>query len=548
MNKSVELTLSEAQEVLLQTEEMLPMPDGVRLRTIIVRPKAGTARPVLVQRSPYAFSETYNLEQGLELARRGFSYVLQFCRGTCGSEGKWEPNVNEREDGLALLRWLNEQPWAESIGYFGESYLALTGWVLMDALPEKVKGMYLGVYGTDRHCSAYQDGLFRQDILTSWAMDNAGKPVTADYLASCAYLPQVRVDRDLWDADLPWYRDWITHPDRDDAYWQQGFWAMLREMPKKVRVPLVIEEGWYDHHLGSSLSGWRSMDEESRSRCLLRIGAWKHMKQPAAEWQPCGHLENDSFVPVYEFFKALLLDKKTPPHGVQLYTIGADEWNSGEVWPSPAGEINFWLDAGTEGKRLLTAPPQNSTRADYVYDPANPVPSHGTESCLKSMSEVGSLLQPGPDYRADVLSFMSEPLEQDLTILGNISADLFVSSDAEDTAFVMKVCEVLPDGSTYNIRTAATTLAYRGHSTTRQSNHPGDVVPVRLDAWDIAWKMKRESRIRVDITSSDFPQYSVHSNFAGVWAEQKQQKKAAQTVCCGGGHASVVSIPFFTSG
>ncbi len=211
------------------------------MRTIVVRPRGSGALPVLVQRSPYPFAEQVNLSQGKELARRGFGYVLQFCRGTCGSEGVWEPNIHERDDGLALLRWLNGEPWVESIGYFGESYLALTGWVLMDALPEKVKGMYLSVYGTDRHVSAYQDGLFRQDILTSWAMENAGKPVTADYLTSCSYMPQIRVDRELWDADLLWYRDWITHPDRDDPYWQQGFWAMLREMPKKVRVPLVIE-------------------------------------------------------------------------------------------------------------------------------------------------------------------------------------------------------------------------------------------------------------------------------------------------------------------
>ena len=117
--------------------------------------------PVLIQRSCYPNQQPLYEINGVELTRRGYGYVVQTCRGTGKSEGHWEPNVNERPDGRDTLQWLNDQPWAENIGYFGASYLALTGWAIADIVPPKVKGMMLTVYGTDRFKSAYEKGLFR---------------------------------------------------------------------------------------------------------------------------------------------------------------------------------------------------------------------------------------------------------------------------------------------------------------------------------------------------------------------------------------------------
>ena len=96
------------------------------------------------------------------------------------------------------MQYLSDRPEVKNIGYWGNSYLASTGWCMADVVPEKVKSMYLGVYGTDRYTSVYQDGLFRQDIFTWWSMTNAGKKVDADYLESCRYRPQMEVDEALW--------------------------------------------------------------------------------------------------------------------------------------------------------------------------------------------------------------------------------------------------------------------------------------------------------------------------------------------------------------
>ena len=198
------------------------MSDGTRLYMMIYKPETCGSFPVLVQRSAYPGQiENYRI-YGEDLARRGYGYVLQICRSMGKSEGVWEPNVNERKDGLELLDWLNEQEWVENIGYFGASYLALTGWAIADAVPEKVKGMMLTVYGTDRFNSAYEKRMFRHDVLTGWSMGNAGHPVLADYLESCRFRPHAKVDEELWGGRLSWYQDWIHAVKRSDRYWQQG--------------------------------------------------------------------------------------------------------------------------------------------------------------------------------------------------------------------------------------------------------------------------------------------------------------------------------------
>ncbi|MBP2643639.1 MAG: putative hydrolase, CocE/NonD family, partial [Firmicutes bacterium] len=125
--------------------------------------------------------------------------------------------------------------------------------------------------------------------------------------------------------------------------------------------------------------------------------------------------------------------------------------------------------------------------------------------------------------------------------------NLGVSSDAEDTAFTAKVMEVLPDGKAYNIRDSITSLAYRNGAKTAQTYKPGSVVDVKLELWPVTWTIKKGSRIRVDISSSNFPTYAVHSNVAGPWAQQANVKVANQTIYIGGKHGSFIEIPLLAA-
>lgn len=529
-------------------EEMLPARDGVKLRTIYYFPKTDQKRsfPTIVQRSCYPHTDIMIRVNAEELARRGFGFVYQYCRGVGGSEGIWRPNDNDRDDGLDFINHLNSLEEVECMGYQGASYLAFTGWVMADALPEKVKSLYLTVYGTDRHTSAYKDGLFRHDILTAWAMGNAGRTIDADYMESCRFRPHVEVDKSLWGGELDWYRSWITNTSRTDPYWNEGFWHMLSQIPSKMKIPVYIGEGWYDHHLGSALKTYISLSDQSKAHSVIEIGPWNHSNMPCIYGHTHKNANNNSTLNTLNWFTKTLKLKELPEPKIRGYVIGADEWREWSSYPfKPDREEHFYLTARESGKDayLLGTSPLDSGHISYTYDPLDPVPSHGAESLFASQQEIGSLKQPECGFRKDVISFVSEPLYADLDIVGVIKARLFVSSDAEDTAFSMKVMEVFPDGSAYNIRNGITTLAYRNGSPDRITYTPNQIEEITIDSWDIAWRLKKGSRLRVDISSSNFPEYAAHPNYAGIWSLHGKTKKAEQTIYCGADHPSCLILP-----
>lgn len=539
----------EEYEVGERLEWMLPMRDGVKLRTIMQFPGKALGNnnsaetdsyPVVLQRCCYASMERTVELRAREYSKRGFLFVYQWCRGTGGSEGTWIPNINERNDGLDTLEYLNKQSYIDCIGYWGDSYLALTGWCMADAVPGKVKTMYLGVYGCNRYTSAYKDGLFRQDILTTWAMGNAGKPVQAPMLESCAYRPQIEVDEELWGVHLDWYRDWISNTDRDSAYWSGGFWKELMEIPHKVKIPVFIREGWYDHHLGSAIETYENLSEEAKEHSVIQIGPWNHGYNPVVTGQPLKNLEDDRVKSPLDWFSLILKDKKLPDGAAYTYVIGADHWKKWDTFPIQAEQKREWF---LQGDHKLGERTEKESKLRFTYDPQNPVLSHGAESLLATQDEVGSLLQPEPGYRGDVMTFLSAPLQENIEIQGKIQVRLFVNSDAEDTSFTAKLMEVFENGECVNIRGSITTLAYRSGNSHRETYIPEEVVEICIEMWDIAWMLRQGSTLRLDISSSDFPQYSVHSNYPGIWSMQTQTKQAEQTILMGAAYPSEIILP-----
>ena len=179
-----------------------------------------------------------------------------------------------------------------------------------------------------------------------------------------------------------------------------------------------------------------------------------------------------------------------------------------------------------------------------MYDPKNPVMSVGGETLFSSNSRKGSILQQPAGYRDDILFFFSDPVEKPMMISGPLTAKIWFSSDCEDTAVTVKVSEERADGSTYNIRTGIATLAFRDDKLgSRQIYTPGEIVEVTVEMLPIMWEIKKGSRIRIDISSSDFPQYSVHSNYPGVWSEQTTTRVASQKVHTGKKYPTRVIIP-----
>ena len=526
--------------------------DGHRMVTQMYIPKGEGPWPVVVYRTPYHnFPARDVFVSYRRYAENGMVFLIQRCRGTGGSEGTYEPNIYERGDGKALLDWLQEAPWCSSIALTGCSYMGLTSWILGDILPEKVKGMYVEHYGVDRHLSAYSSGAFRQDILTAWAIDNAKEPITkpaivknSKYYDEMMYMPQISMDVDRLGAELLWYRDWISHTDYTDRYWHEGFWGTLKSIPAQIKVPMTVVAGHFDHHMEGTLLGYELLSDEVKSKSRLIVGGWDH------DFKTTPRLEgivNDKQVSVEEdrfnWLHTLLVEDRVPEHEVKVYAVGADKWLDLEEWPSATTQTTeFYLDS--KDAVLKQNPSKVKGSWSYMYDPKNPVMSVGGETLFSSNSRKGSILQHPAGYRDDILFFFSDPVEKPMMISGPLTAKIWFSSDCEDTAVTVKVSEERADGSTYNIRTGIATLAFRDDKLgSRQTYTPGEIVEVTVEMLPIIWEIQPGSRIRVDISSSDFPQYSVHSNYPGVWSEQTTTRVASQKVHTGKKYPTRVIIP-----
>ena len=542
------------------SEQMVEGGEGYKLFTRIYLPEGEGPWPVVMTRTPYAFGGTTgdNVRIGQEYAKRGLGYVMQYCRGKGGSEGFYKPNEFERADGLALVNWLADQTWCKSIGIFGASYVAFTGWIIADQLPDKVKGLYLAHYGVDRFISLYKDGLFREDIMTGWAIDNAGEPIKkpfrdpeGPYYKEYRYMPQVNMDVDMLGAELPWYRDWITNTNYNDPYWNQGYWSELKAIPSKIKVPVTVVAGLYDHHMEGTILGYERLNEDTKKQSRLILGSWNHSFQITPVQHNPQHatevvIDQDQF----DWLYSVVALGVVPSGEVKVYFIEEDKWETLNEWPIKTDNVETYYftknpDPELSGAMVLSKEKQKqSDRITYVYDPQNPVISNGGETLFNSNSKRGSKLQMEPGYRDDVISFVSPVMEKDLVLAGKIKVVLNVNTDADDTGFAFTVSEVMPDGKAYNIRNGITTLAYRNNPLgNRQTYTPGEIVELTIETLPVTWNVKAGNRIRVDVTSSNFPEYAIHSNYAGVWSLQTKTRTANQNIYIGGKYKSSVSFP-----
>lgn len=544
-------------------DTMLDNGSGIKMRTQMCLPDTDKPYPVVVVRCPYLPAQmTLNqLTEPAQYASRGLGYIIQHCRGTGGSEGQYQPNIYEREDGLSLVNWLNEQPWVKSIGLTGTSYMSLTCWIIADTLPAKVKCIHMHHYGVDRYLSAYNSGLFRQDILTAWSIDNAKEPIRkpkkdpkTPYYEEERYMPQISMDVDCLGHELPWYRDWISHTEYTDPYWHQGVWETLRSIPEKVKIPVTIVAGHFDHHNEGTLLGYQLLPAETKAKSRLIVGAWNHsfITTPTLH-NPVHDKEVNIAADAFNWMFPILMEDQEPQPEVLVYCIGEDRWYSMTEWPVIQGSSSktYYLStrnsaANQKALALETQPAAlpKETEIVYNYDPQNPVISVGGETLFTSEQTRGSILQPEIGYRDDVISFLSDPLSEDMTIDGKIRARIYFSTDVDDTALTFKVSEVMPDGTSVNIRSGITTLAFRNDRLgARQTYTPGDIVELNFEALPILWQIAKGHRIRIDISSSNFPEYAIHSNYAGVWAEQTKTRVSRQTIHIGQTYQSCIEIP-----
>ena len=532
--------------------DYVPMRDGVKLSTAIYFPDKGTSWPVLFTRNPYPHNKSLLEAVYLPLVEHGFCLVIQDCRGTGDSEGKWEPFINERNDGIDSLNWLAKQKWLDGkIGTFGRSYSGFTQWIVGDSLPKEVKTMFVEVYGVDRYSQVYMNGMFREDIYTSWAFANSGIKSdlsSADlYQKALGIKPADQRDKKLLGTTLPFYQQYIKEVSQDSSYWKDSIWQILKEIPGKIDIPIVITGGWADHHLDGTILGFEQLNTKTKEKSKLIIGPWDHIGCTTGDFDYpnnsklgfmniCAHLE---------WFNHLLKGEEDRLKS-EVYVIRQQKWQEVKEWPPEARQTQYFLNPDFS----LAPTPNPAGSVSFEYDPRNPLITNGGSALLAWVSPGFTDLPHGVskqmDYedRQDVLIFKTIPLDKPLTIMGKMVFKLLVSSSAEDTAFTVKVSEQLLSGETYNIADGISSISYRNNSTTPLDYQNGEKVELEINCWDVAWQCQAGSRIRIDISSSNFPMYHVHSNTKGPWSEKEESDvMAIQTLYCGQAGCRVI-IPF----
>ncbi len=537
---------------------MLPMHDGVRLHTEVFLPDGDGPWPTLLVRNPYNMADWFGTICRF-FNRYGYACVHQDVRGRQQSEGEWDPLVNERADGLETLDWLLSQPFQDgNIALFGMSYLGAVQWTVADALPPEVKTLIPMVISTHMRQAIYQRGMFRHEVFTLWAalMPNRGLNILGGraYQAAIRHYPPIEVDERYFGRRLPWFRVWQTSEDAGAPLWQGEAFQQLLEMPTRVRVPVLMIGAWYDLFTGGEIDDFSRL--ASRGRSKLIVGPWCHLQTPSGDFPLPGDVGLGGQLNVILDWLDHHLRGAPLKRGrgfVKTYAMGEGVWRNWDQWPPETREETWYFSGrGNEGGcvpgGLEPDPVDTVGRFEYDYDPLDPVPTRGGGPLLAFAipgfggKEPGSVLQPDVCARPDVISFLSEPLESDLHVAGAIRVTVHVASSAFDSAFTAKVSAVFPDGEVYNIRDSIASLVYRAGEEARAYT-PGTIVPVEITMWPIEWVLKRGTRIRVDISSSNFPAYHAHANRAGPWALQTDPISAHQKVFVGGEFPSRVVLP-----
>ena len=549
------------------------MRDGVTLRADIYRPQAEGKFPVLLERTPY--DKTNERDFGMKGAARGYVVVVQDTRGRYASEGEWYTFRNEANDGYDTVEWAAALPYADGkVGMFGGSYVGATQFWAAIAHPPHLKGIAPDVTASNYHDGwTYQGGAFEQWFNQSWAsgltedtLRRASSRITTP-LEWRSVLPlteyPLRAAPDM-KALAPYYADWLTHPSYDD-YWKT---LSIEEHYGEIQVPVFNLAAWYDIFLGGSLRNYEWLKSKAGSeaarkgqRLLVGLGGhaggWEQRKIGDVDFGEKAPFDGDALV--LDWYDTLLKgvhNSFASSKPVRIFVMGRNEWRDEDDWPLARAKATkyFLHSAGNanslagDGMLSALAPPSDlraaKTKDLFEYDPANPVPTIGGPLCCR-----GDLLKPGPfdqtvaEQRKDVLVYSTAALAKDLEVTGPVTAELWVASSSVDTDITAKLVDVAPNGFAQNLTEGILRLRYRDSQEKPELLKPGAVYKVKVDLWATSNVFLAGHKIRLEISSSNFPRFDRNLNSGEEQARATRMVKATNTVVHDNDHSSALILP-----
>jgi uncharacterized protein len=523
--------------VISQYNVRVPMRDGVRLSANVFRPPGTSRWPAVLLRTPYGKGDAITAAYQ-SFVNHGYVVVAQDVRGRYQSGGTFEPINQEIADGDDTLDWIARQPWSDGgVGMYGGSYLGIAQWKAAMAQNPHLKAIFPYVSGDDDYRDRFYStgGAMKIGHRLLWFADNmrAAKFRPPDFKSYVQSLPVRAADLAATGHRLDAWRSVANHPSYDD-FWKAG---SVREHLKDIRIPVYSVGGWYDNFVESDLDAF-SIRHKHNPDDRIMIGPWAHVFSATFAKINFG---KDALVPLrpeqLRWFDRWLkngpppdpLQEKRPP--VRIFVMGINQWRDEEEWPlARARGVKYYL--GPDGQ-LGNKPDPHSAPDSFVYDPRNPVPTIGGAVCCDPrVFPWGPLDQRSVEKRRDVLVYSTAPLASAVEVTGPIKVVLRVASNAPDTDFTAKLVDVFPDGNARNLTDGILRMRYRDSLETPRLLTPGEVYKVTIDAGVTSNVFLAGHRIRVEISSSNFPRFDRNPNTGGPLADAgaKDVRPAIQTV------------------
>ena len=592
---------------ILEEKVMMPMRDGVRLATDIYRPKTDEKVPIIFSRTPYNFNSwgdgkerTRTIERAYEALKHGYAYVVQNERGRYFSEGEWDILGVPLTDGYDAFSWMAEQEWSNGkIGTLGCSSTA--EWQMavaaLDhpshaAMVPQGYGAGVGVVGSYFEQGNWYRGGAEQLLFHAWLYGVEQDKFKPRIPAGATQEDLIRISRfyDLAPENPPvnWKEAFSYLPLKDVLKNVKGKKEIFDKMiVRKPNDPEWFEGGlyhdtmdfgipsfwfvsWYDVSVAPNLAlfnyvrenGADAFTKENQYLVIaptLHCGYTRATENTIVGERSVGDARLNYDEQIYSWFDLHLkgeandFKEKTPR--VQYYTMGKNIWQASKSWPPKNAKLKtFYLNSeGNANTRfgdgkLTPYPDQRGKRSDsFDYDPMNPVTSYGGGVCCTGNAvQGGAFDQREMEEREDILVYTSDPLEEGIEMSGFIESVLYLSSDVKDTDLTIKIIDVLPDGTAYNLDETIQRVRYREGYDKEVFMGKDKVYKVELTPMATSNYFKKEHRIRVEVSSSNFPRFSRNLNTGGDNYDESESVVAHNTIHHSKRYPSHIKLPFIS--
>jgi putative CocE/NonD family hydrolase len=560
-------------DVSLERDVACPLRDGVTAYADVYRPREAGPHPVLLVSAPYdkTVSESdFGFAHPAWYASHGYLVACVDTRGRHRSGGRFDPFVHEAEDLYDTIEWAAGLPGADGrVATYGFSYAGLNQLLAAALRPPSLVTSSPAFTSAQVHDGWFWNGgAFSLAFAASWAnflaLDaparRGDEETYVEYATALGNAHQLywvlplTTHPALNRGDTPYYLDWLAHPEPGE-YWD----ARSLSSYERIDIPALHVAGWYDVFVEGTLRSFSALrrsaaSEASRAGQKLVVGPWHHMP-----WWPVGDADECVGSTVVDdwqirWFDHFLEGRDTGvlDSPVTAYVLG-EGWRELDDWPPRGVEpTEFFLHSGgrangSYGDGTLSRTAPDSEPADvYVYIPGLPTPSAGGHSCcLENLAPMGPADQSVAERTKAVLVYSSEPLERDLVLIGDVTATLWAVSSAVDTDFTVRLCVVDRNGRSTNLQEGIVRARYRDSPSEPRLLEPGAVERYRIALGPVGVRVPAGFRLRVDVSSSDFPLWDRNLNTGGPIGSEGALAAvvATQAVLHDAAHPSHVTLP-----